>query len=487
MKNIIKYSQDHRWFMTEQNESYYFFNADGEKAEPVKTPNGELLETSYLVLAERILSDLEIFGDRSMIAQSIMPWHFTMIDNFVKMKHKQVERMLDECFMQKYDWTYDISDPGSANIFGKPKERTAKIRAWLAKCTHMQMTAACCIGNAYYSINLAYVLAVLVEAYEGEELNKQLKALAAIVEEYSVYGDDFENILIAFETFVLYYGIHLAENGYIIVGEKISLLKKRVKPEELSLTEDILIGRNFYHYTYGKCSEHQPFTLSTDLSDIEEVPDEEDDGAESNEDINKELNKYLPSDCWLKKISAYDEDDEEIYYIIAIAVEGGRATNIVVVRDKVSRAGCGMLCIPNTAIPSSHYYDEIDFDDYPEIVCCEFDALRVGKYLPNNFTFIGKKLPQAILDMGGNGGDMTEHTYAIPSAYRLAYMHMSVLTTEEGVIEDFDYSTYQSSGSAYSDMFSHPQMLDDRHEEIVDMLLYIVDLYTDEEYKQLFQ
>ena len=64
-------------------------------------------------------------------------------------------------------------------------------------------------------------------------------------------------------------------------------------------------------------------------------------------------------------------------------------------------------------------------------------------------------------------------------------MHMSVTTTEEGIIEDFDYSTYQSSGSAYGDMFSRPQHLNDRHEEIIDMLLYIIDLYTEEEYKQL--
>ena len=80
---------------------------------------------------------------------------------------------------------------------------------------------------------------------------------------------------------------------------------------------------------------------------------------------------------------------------------------------------------------------------------------------------------------------MTDHTYAKQSAYRLAYMHMSVSTTEEGVIEDFCYSSYQSTGSGYGDMFSRPHDIDDKHEEIVDMLLYILDLYTDKEIKAI--
>ena len=73
----------------------------------------------------------------------------------------------------------------------------------------------------------------------------------------------------------------------------------------------------------------------------------------------------------------------------------------------------------------------------------------------------------------------------IQSAFRLAYMHMSVDTTEDGVVEDFSYSTYQSSGSAYGDMFSRPTCFSDRKDEAMDMLLHIYDMYTDEELQKM--
>lgn len=487
MADIIKYSGDRRWLIAEQEGRYYFFDTAGEKARPVETPSGRLVETSYISLADRILLDLEIFGAENMTAESIIPWHFTMIDNFIKMEHEQVEQMLNECFMKKHDWTFDIDE----EVFGDSEERVEAIRTWLSKCTHMQMTAACCIGNAYHSINIAYVLAALLENYSGKALRKQFKALAAIVEDNDFY-DDIDSIMGVFDTFKLYYGIHNDENGAII-NQALSLVNDSEGSMDFVISEEALVGRNFYHYTDGELDEQQPLVLATDLSDIEEADeecDEEDDDYDDDfeddedDDYDEDLDEYLPSDCWVKKISAF-EDDDEVYYIIAITVEDGKAKDIVVIRDEVSRAGGGMFFIPGMAMPANHYYEEVDFDDYPEVVDREFDALKAGKYLPNNFSFIGKKLPQEILDRGGNGGDMTDHTYAIQSAYRLAYMHMSVTTTEEGIIEDFDYSTYQSSGSAYGDMFSRPQHLNDRHEEIIDMLLYIIDLYTEEEYKQL--
>lgn len=479
---ILKYSPDKHWVIAKIDDVHYFFDTSAEKPVPVETPQGRLLETSYYVLAERILEDLYVYGEDNMTGESVIPWQFTILDNFGLMKHEQVEKMLDECFIQKYDWTYDADYD---EVFGDKEERISTIRKWLSKCTHMQMTAACCIGNAYHSLNVAFVLATLIENYSGKSLYKQFKALAKIV---SSRYEDLDSILSVFETFNLYYGIHNEENGAIINTE-ISLVEEVDINSEIAVSEELLIGRNFYHYTYGECDEDQPFTLETDLSDLEDSEaeseyDEEDELEYDDEDeseYDEEFDEYLPRDCWVKKISAF-EDDEEIYYYVILEVKDDIATSISVVKDEVTRLGTGMFFIPGMAMPASHYYDEVDVEDYPEAVENELEALAKKRYLPNKFSFIGKKLPQEILDRGGNGGDMTDHTYAIQSAYRLAYMHMSVSTTEDGIIEDFDYSTYQSSGSAYGDMFSRPQFLDDRHNEIVDMLLYIIDLYTEEEF-----
>lgn len=62
---------------------------------------------------------------------------------------------------------------------------------------------------------------------------------------------------------------------------------------------------------------------------------------------------------------------------------------------------------------------------------------------------------------------------------------MSIDTDENGIIENFDYSSYQSSGSSYGDMFSRPQYYSDRFDEAVDMLLHILDQYTDQEFADL--
>jgi hypothetical protein len=417
-----------------------------------------------------------------MAAESIIPWHCTMIDNFASIKHTQIEEMLDESFLQAYDWTYAV---GRNDIFGDIEERIPMIRKWLSKCTHMQMTAVCCIGNAYHSINIAFVLAALMEHYSGKALRKQFKALAEIVEENALY-DDLDNIMKVFDTFNLYYGIHNEEEGSIISVE-LSIIEKEDNSREIEISEEMLIGRNFYHYTDGKCDDEQPFVLETDLSHLEssgeedENDDEYDDEFEDDEnESDEEFEEYLPHDCWVKKISAF-EDDEVIYYHIIIEVKDGFTTNISVVKDEVSRSIGGMFFFPGMTMPAVHFYDEIDADDYPEAVDNELEALKKKRYLPNNFSFMGKKLPQRILDKGGNGGDMTDHTYAIQSAYRLAYTHMSIATTEDGIIEDFDYSSYQSTGSEYGDMFSRPCFIGDKHEEIIDMLLYILDRYTEEE------
>lgn len=485
---IIKYSRDSRWLIAKVEDRYYFFDTAQEKPVPLKTPSGKLVVTSYYQLAERILDDLSAYGTEYMTAESVIPWHFTMVDNFVVMEHEQVEAMLDDCFLQKHDWTYGAD---SEEIFGDEEDRIPAIREWLSKCTHMQMTAACCIGNAYHSINVAYVLAVLMENYTGKALRKQFKALAEIVEENAMY-DDLDSIMNVFDTFNLYYGIHNDKEGAIINTE-LSIVEEEDTSSDIEVTEELLIGRNFYHYTDGECDEEQPFTLETDLSYLEssdnEDEDEDDDDYdeedEDDEEYDKEYDEYLPRDCWVKKISAF-EDDEEIYYHIILEVKDGVATSVSVIKDEVSRRGGGMFFFPGMTMPASHYYEEVDADDYPEVVDNELEALKKKRYLPNKFSFMGKKLPQRILDRGGNGGDMTDHTYAIQSAYRLAYTHMSVSTTEEGIIEDFDYSSYQSTGSGYGDMFSRPHGIDDKHEEIIDMLIYIIDLYSEDELRSVF-
>ena len=250
---ILKYSNNKDWLIAKSEDKYYIFDTTGEKPTPFKTPSGRLFDTSYYAVVERALDDLEEYGEDNMTGESVIPWHFTMVDNFSQMKHEKVEAVLDECFLQKYDWTYDS---GYEEVFGDLEIRASEIREWLSECTHMQMTAACCIGNAYHSINVAYVLAHIIENCSGSLLQEQLQLLAEIVEENSMFAD-IESILRVFSTFQLYYGIHYEEDGPII--------NKPFSP----IVED-------------SCSDEV-----SDDSDIEEDDEDEDEEDDEDDDIER--------------------------------------------------------------------------------------------------------------------------------------------------------------------------------------------------------
>lgn len=486
---IIRHSAGQKYTLVKYDGLYFFFDNTLDKPTPISTPGGTMLKTSYIDLADRIMTDLQKFGPMCMSAESILPWHYTMVENFARMEHSEVESMLDACFMQKNDWTYDCCQEEEwKNIFGRQTERVKDIREWLSKCTHMQMTAACCIGNAYHSINVAYVLASIMEKYIGKERKNQFRILADIIAENSFYGPA-SDMVNDFANFDLYYGIHLNEDGPIINDENISL-ENNSENDGFDITIEQLIGRNYYHYTDGEKDDEQPYVLSHDLSSMLSEEDEEDeeetdeDESEEDDDCYNELADNLPDDCWVKKLCVTEDDNVE-YYLVALEVDKDKVVGTTILHDEVSRMGGGMFFIPGMSMPESHSYEEIEIDDC-EAVKSEIKSLKRGRFIPKEYSFVGKKLPAEIIENDKYNGDDTEYMLCLQSAHRLAYMDLFISTDEDGVIEDFsDYTTYQSSGSSYGDMFSRPHGLDDKNEEAIDMLLYIIDKYTDEEYASL--
>lgn len=200
------------WAVVQKDGCFYFVDENEDYA---TTPRGTVLKTSYLELAERILDDLDTYGPDDFSAESILPWHYTMVENFSRMEHKKVEAVLVDSFVNRYDWTYtvDVSGTKWERIWGVRGIREREIMEWLSKITHMQMTAACCIGNAYHTINLSYMLALIMEMYEGEERASMFEELADLVGSNSEFFASVDD----FETFELYYGIHLKENGNAII------------------------------------------------------------------------------------------------------------------------------------------------------------------------------------------------------------------------------------------------------------------------------
>lgn len=469
----IKATRDGTWGLIKAEDYYLFAKNEKGSINLVRTPNGEPLLTTYESLANRIFDDLDRFGDDCYTAESILPWHFTMVENFSKMAHSEVETVLDTSFLQKPDWTFDIAqdDATWADLFGEENKRKDAIREWLSKSTHMQMSAACCIGNAYFSLNIAFILARLMENFEGRKLHREFIRLAKLIAENSDYGP-VNDIVEVFKTFELYYGIPLYEEGPII-NEKIEFIDNSEAYIGKKVSIDKLIGRNYYLYVNGKKSDEQPFEI--ELSDFLFEED-----ADNEEGTDNELKNYLPEKCWVKRINSA-EDGYEAYTLLALSIDNKcQITDITTVLEEVERVGSNYFMIPGVELPGISSYEELDY--IPDEVTEELEFLFKGRFLPKKISLIGKKLPNSMIE---DVEFSSNRTIALQSSFRLAYMHMAFDIDKNGIIESFDYTTYQSSGNSFNDMFSRPQNLDGRKDEAIDMLLDIIDKYTNKEFQSL--
>ena len=465
---------------------------DGDKV--FTTPGGNSVTTLYEPLAKRIVLDLYRYGKDTRSASSILPWHFTMIDSFAPLEHESVEQILTSSFLTHVDWTCEERYGADwVRTFGNWSDRKKIIEKWLSKASFMQMTAACCIGNAYESLNLSLVLAKILEKYEGEERDEELSRVAQLLSDTHQFGS-YDSIFKDFKTFELYYGIHLIERGQILSDIVLDNdnEKKNYNVDELtnySVTIEQLIGRNFYHYKNYIIDVNQPASFPLGDVLLDETEDEEEDEYDEDDDVDIDheaedtLEEYLPEDCWVKRF--VDDDDPNTCYLLYLVVgNDGGIEDSGCIEETTQRMGGGgfFFMVPGMDLGGTKYYN---YNSYPpEKVVDELSLLLIGRSIPLDFSFIGKRLPQKMIDEGGNGGSNIEYTYALQSAYRLAYMHMSVDTNEEGVVEGFSYSTYQSSGSSYGDMFSRPVLISDRKEEAADMMLHIYDMYTEKELEQ---
>lgn len=120
--------------------------------------------------------------------------------------------------------------------------------------------------------------------------------------------------------------------------------------------------------------------------------------------------------------------------------------------------------------------EEVDIDLFDrEQFEREIDFVVRERYLPSNERLVGKKLPKAF----------DEETYADTSVVRQGYWHMSV-NAVDGILESLEFSTYFSHGCPMADMFSRPRLIANHLEGMNAGLLYILDQYTEEEWRDVF-
>ncbi len=214
-EEVICYDEDEGYSCVFREDKYYFLDEDGKV---ICTPGGHAISTIYRKLANRIFEDIVSYGLDDMGSYSILPWHYTMIDNFAQMGKVRVIQVLEQSFLTKKDWTFVPNNESWNRVFGMESIRKEEVMTWLSKCSIMQLTAACCIANAYHSINMAFSMAKTLEQSTDESrrtVMANFSELAAQGTEMTGMGSAFD-IMQDFDTFELYYGIHFEENGKII-------------------------------------------------------------------------------------------------------------------------------------------------------------------------------------------------------------------------------------------------------------------------------
>ena len=260
-----------------------------------------------------------------------------------------------------------------------------------------------------------------------------------------------------------------------------------------AITIKQLVGRNFYHYTHCEkdCkqpAEYQISDLKLSLKEQEEAEQEEDEEQEELEEDEScddeefdELSVYLPEDCWVKRF--VDDEDFNLFYLLFLKLdENGQIEESGCIAEEIRKIGFGgfMFMTPGFDLGVSKSYDILY--DLPDKASAELRVLESDGAMPLDFKFRGRKLPKGFMERWGDGSDTSCYTYTLQSAHRLAYMCVNISVDEKtGAIKDFEYTTYQSSGDGYGDMFSRPVAIDDREDEAVDMLLSIYDLYEKDE------
>ncbi|OPL07604.1 MAG: hypothetical protein AVO33_04725 [delta proteobacterium ML8_F1] len=490
--DLILKTSDGKYSFRKITTRYFFYEGNL----PLLTPGGQQVTTYYQSLAERIIRDLERFGYDFRPVESILEWHFTMIDSFSKMTNERVESILHDSYLVIPDWTTTMNhtDEEWFNVFDSWDNRKESIMEWLGKCTRMQKTAVSFIGNAYHSLNIAYVLAVSLEEKSSDKRMEFFEKLAKMVAEHSSYGTAHE-VLDVFKTYEIYYSLHLEEYGPVVnlpiqenhsdeaLEDVSDLVGKKVSIESL-------LGRNFFFYSDHGLDDTQGKVAAVNDLELDESDDEEDDFDDEEELFYREpldsgLSNHLPESYWLKRY--VDPVDARYYYLLYLSLdENGVIDWADMVVEFKESSGFGIINLPGGSSAGGESYDPSDNLNHLSNEIKE-DLLKLicGRSMPLDFSFIGKRLPQAMIDeRSGERGLMNEKINA-QSAFRCAYMILAINVDEQDRITEFEYTTYHSSGDSWFDMFSRPIKISNHRDEGMDMLLRILDRYSEEEFRQI--
>ena len=146
---------------TENNNEFKIICND----KPVKTPNGSIVTTKNIALAQKLVSDLETYGNDPSNPSSIIAFHYPFLDFFSVNPREELEFNVSLGLDMYNDWTLicPSADPmyfmAWMDLFGNGSEQSEKGKEWLGKLTLTQLCAVCVLGRVIESVNIPYLVA----------------------------------------------------------------------------------------------------------------------------------------------------------------------------------------------------------------------------------------------------------------------------------------------------------------------------------------
>ena len=183
----------------------YFFTKKGIFRRFVLTPSGNFLATKNLTLAQRILSDLEKYGEDPSELKSILSFHYSFCDFFTIISREQLEQNVSIGFERENDWTLicPYSEPQMLmrwmDFFGVGSEQSEKGKLWIKTLSLEQLSAVCVFGRAIESVNIPYLIAT-------ELPEDHIKDYAKIITEVYPYVET-DRLIKFIENFLFYFNL----------------------------------------------------------------------------------------------------------------------------------------------------------------------------------------------------------------------------------------------------------------------------------------
>ena len=271
---------------TEQDGQYQILKHD----QPLMTSLGKAVVAGYKALADALVNDLHEFGEGHLAPDSIVAFHYTMLDLIWDFSTEKLRAPLIKAIESRQNRTMDIryNDIETMGIYYTlygvcDSKRIAKIKVWIMVLTRTQLCAVL-VARDCLGVNLLYNLAECVASSELETYKEYYHKLEGWAR------GSFARVI---DNFLLYYLNDVFGNTMQNLGDSVAgkrsyspstynetelLARLSFDPLQISeLTEfetAICIAARAHHNQFEKTGKPyilHPLRLMTQLSDEHEM------------------------------------------------------------------------------------------------------------------------------------------------------------------------------------------------------------------------